>query len=378
MAISIFIWLMTATALAYLLVMTIITLGWLRLRTPESQRPASGTPVSVIIAVRNEENNIINLLTRLYQQDYPGENTEVILVDDHSEDHTRKLIGKFRKTHGISNIILEKSSGRGKKAALAQGVKLASGELILTTDADCEMNSGWVSGMVAFYRQYNPKLMFGPVVHAREKGLLQKFFSLDFLGLVASGAGSSGFKLPLMANGANLAFPRKAFEEAGPEMAGNSYASGDDVFLLHQVSKKYGSQSVQFIRDPHLTVVTASPENIRQFLSQRMRWASKARGYRTSWAVLVSLSVVLFNFALVLTFVAGFFQSWFFAIFLLYLLLKFLADLPLLYFFTGFADKRHLRKLILPFEFFVPFYVGLTAFLSLFFSFSWKGRRGVR
>ena len=175
MAISIFIWALTISACAYLLVMVIITSGWFRLKYFEGQSGQPETTVSLVIAMRNEEKNIIKLLEHLYLQDYPKELIEVILVDDHSEDQTKNLVGRFRKENNIRNIILEKSPGPGKKTAISQGVKLASGELIITTDADCEMASSWVTKIVDYYTSFHPKLIVGPVVYHNERGLFQLF-----------------------------------------------------------------------------------------------------------------------------------------------------------------------------------------------------------
>ncbi len=378
MAISIFIWGLTLSACAYLLMMGIITSGWFRLKNFESRTHQAETRVSLVIAMRNEEDNILHLLQHLYRQDYPQHLIEVILVDDHSEDQTKNLVGRFRKENNIRNIILEKMPGTGKKAAITQGVKLASGELIITTDADCEMASNWITRIIDYYREFNPKLMLGPVVYHREKGLFQKFFSIDFIGLVATGAGSLGSGRPMMGNGANMAFNRKVFEEINSTVPGKEFASGDDVFLIHMVAKRFGMDSVHFIKDAGTIVKTMSPDNIFTFFSQRIRWASKAKGYRTSWSVMVPVIVALFNLMLAASFVAGVFTSWFLLIFLLYILLKFLIDLPLLFDFMGFADKRRLRLYALPFQFVYPFYIVIAAFLSLFVRYQWKGRRGLR
>jgi cellulose synthase/poly-beta-1,6-N-acetylglucosamine synthase-like glycosyltransferase len=288
------------------------------------------------------------------------------------------LIGIFRKENKVRNIILEKSPGKGKKAAIAAGVKLAAGKLILTTDADCEMGPNWVTHMVAYYMEHNPKLIVGPVVYQRERSVIQKFFSLDFVSLVASGAGSVGAKHPFMGNGANLAFQQKVFLEADAAMPGKQFASGDDVFLIQHILKTFGHERVHFIKDAEVLVSTATPRNIGEFFWQRVRWGSKARGYRNFWPVLVSWVVLLFNLLLAAAFAAGFFLPWFLPIYLLYILLKYLIDLPLLYDFLGFSDKRYLRAFVFPFEFVYPFYIVATAIISIFYKYEWKGRRGLR
>lgn len=378
MAISIFIWTLTASALAYLLVMAIITVGWFRLRKYERISNSPDLLISLVIALRNEEKNIVGLLESIYSQTYPHENIEVILVDDHSEDQTRKLIGQYRKENNIDNIILTKPAGIGKKAAITHGVKHATGQLILTTDGDCSLPVQWLSKMAAYYNENKPGLIIGPVVYQNEKGLFQNLFSLDFLSLVASGAGAIGAHLPLMGNGANMAFSRMAFLEIEAAMPGTDFASGDDVFLIHQMTKQFGKNSIHFLKDPEVIVKTKPPQRIGDFVSQRIRWASKAKGYRTPWSITVPLVVSLFNLMLGIAFISGFFVPWFFAIFGLYILLKLLIDIPVMNGFSAFANKSKLLIFMLPLEMLYPFYIIITAFVSLFVKYEWKGRSGLR
>jgi cellulose synthase/poly-beta-1,6-N-acetylglucosamine synthase-like glycosyltransferase len=132
------------------------------------------------------------------------------------------------------------------------------------------------------------------------------------------------------------------------------------------------------LKDADAIVRTKPPPHLRQFFSQRIRWASKAKGYRTPWSIVVPLVVSFFNLMLAAVFVGGFYESWLFAIFLLYILLKFLVDLPLLFDFMTFSNKRKLRFFVFPLQIIYPFYIVLTAFISLFFRYQWKGRSGLR
>ena len=75
--------------------------------------------VSVLIAVRNEEKNIVKLLQSLYNQTFPKEFFEVIIVDDHSVDNTRKYIEEFINNHKDINIKLLKAESEGKKKAIS-------------------------------------------------------------------------------------------------------------------------------------------------------------------------------------------------------------------------------------------------------------------
>jgi cellulose synthase/poly-beta-1,6-N-acetylglucosamine synthase-like glycosyltransferase len=375
MAADIFLLLLILSALAYLVVVSMLTNGWNRIKETDFEEDEPVSTVSVVVAMRNEENNIMALLEDIYQQDYPHELTEVILVDDHSDDQTKALIGRFRREKGIRNIILEKSPLKGKKAAVAQGIKLAHSELILTTDADCRLPSKWISKMVAFYRKGSLKLVLGPVIYNKEKGVLEKLFSLDFISLVASGAGAAGSGKPFLGNGANMAFNRFAYLKVSEKLTGEQYASGDDVFLVQAFQREFGGEKMAFLKDHAAIVKTAPPKGLPSFLRQRIRWASKAKAYRSSWPVTVSLVVAFFNTMLTLSFLVGWFQPGFFFVLLFFLTLKTLVDLPLLIGFTRFADKKYLREYILPLELIYPFYITFVSVLSLFLRYEWKGRK---
>ena len=378
MEINIYFWALTASALLYLLVILLITIGWFKIPVTGLPDNITDVKVSLVIAVRNEEKNILNLLNDISLQDYPSENLEVIIIDDHSEDKTVDLVGQFRKENTPLNIKLLKNPEKGKKTALATGFKNAGGELLITTDGDCRMGPLWIGRMVAFYRMQDCKVIAAPVVYQNEKGFMQQFFSLDFMSLVAMGAGSTGLGLPFTGNGANLAFCREAWQEVNADGQGKQYASGDDVFLIRAVAERYGASSVVFLKDPAAIVSTSPPENFRSFLNQRIRWASKAKGYRMPWAVIVSLSVFLFNAFLVSAFLATAFKAWFFIIFLLFVLLKMMTDYPLLKNFASFTSKNKLLSWLFIFEFIYPFYILMAAVTGLFFRYEWKGRRGLR
>jgi len=378
MGINIFYLFLAVSAVIYLLVILLVTVGWYRIKPDDLLENISGLKVSVVVAVRNEEKNIKRLLKDIVRQDYSEEEVEVIIVNDQSEDKTVEIIERFITEWPLMDIKLFNSVKAGKKAALSQGIENAKGELIVTTDGDCRIEPLWLGRIVAFYKKHDCKLIIGPVVYQNEKNMNQKFFSLDFMSLVAAGAGSAGIGLPFMGNGANLAFEREAWLKISSGNEGKRFVSGDDVFLVQGMVKNFGPHSVKFIKNPSAMVTTSPPENFKEFLSQRIRWASKAKAYRILWPVLVSTIVFLFNLFIVSAFFAILFRPWFFVIFCIFVFLKLAVDYPLMKEFSSFAGKKKLLPGLFPFEFIYPFYVVIAAFASLFFRFEWKGRRGLK
>lgn len=378
MAVECFIYLTVFTMLLYLLLLLLLTWGWYRIKQFHGHAVKPLFLTSIVIAVRNESENIGGLLQALADQNYPKKFYELILVDDHSEDQTDKLISRFRENHLSLQIELIHAKGKGKKSALAEGIQAANGKLIVTTDGDCLMDADWLTTLVAYYIKYKPKLIIAPVVYENEKGFWQQLFSLDFASLVASGAGSIGVGFPLMGNGANLAFSKKAWQKVKSENPHESFVSGDDVFLIHRIAKTYGRKAVHFLKSTSSIVRTNPPAGLGEFFQQRIRWASKAKGYRSVWAIFVSIIVLAVNLLITITFVAGFIREWFFVLYLLFVILKLLLDLPLLSDFTSFVNKRKLLLWSLPLALIYPLYIVLAAIPALFFRFEWKGRKGLQ
>ncbi len=179
----------------YVLLILYFLLGWLRLNeyVPANAMPV--TRVTVVVPVRNEEKNILNLLGNLRDQQYNKDLFEVIVVDDHSTDNTLKLIKGF----SMSNLrvialkddpALADASRTNKKIGIEKAVHAANGTLIMTTDADCHPGSNWIKTTVAYYEQHQPVMIAGMVSYFHDTSFLGKFQTLDFLSLVGIAAAS--------------------------------------------------------------------------------------------------------------------------------------------------------------------------------------------
>ena len=360
-------------SLLYLLLILLFTFGWLKLKSGFEPETKPKTRVSVVIAVRNEGKNIQKLLEALAGQVYPKEMMEVLIVDDHSEDNTVEIVKDFAALHKELRLNIISSRGNGKKQAVSTGIHNASGDFILTTDGDTRPSDRWVRKMTAYHETFHPKLILGPVVYSKEDKMIQRFFSLDFISLVATGAGAAGAGIPFMGNAANMGFERSVFNDGLQE----NFASGDDVFLIHHVKKNYGRKSIHFLKDPHAVVETPPPQNIRNFILQRLRWGSKAKGYKDLFSILTSMTVFVLNSGLALLFVTALFYHWLFPVWILFILLKTLVDLPLLQGFARLTGKTRLLILTFPFEFIYPFYITLTGLLAIFGKYEWKGRKNL-
>jgi biofilm PGA synthesis N-glycosyltransferase PgaC len=116
---------------------------WLWCRSRWSPRPVRRgrvePNVSAVMVVRNEEAVIAEKIENLLLLDYPAEKLEIVLVSDGSTDATVQALQQFR-SHPRVRMVL-KTLSEGKAAGLNDGMKLASGEIVLFTDARQKIES---------------------------------------------------------------------------------------------------------------------------------------------------------------------------------------------------------------------------------------------
>ncbi|MEX2088933.1 MAG: glycosyltransferase, partial [Bacteroidota bacterium] len=130
--------------LFYCCALLILMVGFARLRSIAARRPTISPDelpsVSLVVAARNEAHNLPRLLHCLFAQEYPAGKLEIIVVDDRSEDGSWTILQKAAEEHPrfralrVTDLLPDFAP---KKRALDLGIRSASGDIILLTDADC-------------------------------------------------------------------------------------------------------------------------------------------------------------------------------------------------------------------------------------------------
>lgn len=147
--------------------------------------------VSLIIPARNEEGNIERIVTEIQKL---GKSTELIFVEGHSKDNTRKEILRMKnKYKNKKNILLvDQKEGVGKADAVRKGIQKSSGEIIIIFDADITVSCNQLSKFYHNLRLKKGELVQGSrLVYPIEKQSMaflnilgNKFFSLAFTWLL--------------------------------------------------------------------------------------------------------------------------------------------------------------------------------------------------
>ncbi len=361
--------------LLFILYSLLIIYFWLAWQSIPDFLPAATslqTKISVIIPARNEEETIGPLLQALQQQAYPTSLFEVIVVDDHSTDETAGIVRQYPSAKLIQ--LKEDGINSYKKKAIETGIAAASGELIVTTDADCLPTAGWLQTIAAFKEEKQSIFIAAPVVIECNASLLRVFQAIDFMVLQGiTGAAVSKQKMS-MCNGANLAYERKAFYKVNGFAGVDHIASGDDMLLMHKIWKQFPG-NVHYLKSKEAIVSTQPMKTWKTFFNQRIRWASKARSYDDKRIIAVLLLVYLFNLSFLGLLVGGFWNPVYWVCFIGLWLIKTIVEYPFFISLAKFFDKQWAIKM---FFFFQPLHIFYTIISGLFGQFGryeWKGRK---
>ncbi len=330
--------------------------------------------LSVVIPLRNEEKNLNNLIKSLLKQDYEPGKIEYIFIDDHSTDMTYELLSSMVSVLHRATLIRLTGDRAGKKQALAAGVELAKGELVVTTDGDCVHPRGWLMLMARFYISHRPVLISGPVRISPTQNFFTRLQALEFTSLAATGWASVLRGSPVMCNAANLAFEKSIFIEAF-EHIHPGIPSGDDIFLMLYVKRKYPGRTM-FLKHPEAIVDTRPVSSLPQFMEQRVRWASKSGRYRDGELIFLSLLVFLFNVWLVFLIFLSLNGTDILFVLLPVWIAKSVGDYVFLKTICRFNGQEGLMKFFLPSQLIYPFYIVAAAVGGIFKAIKYRNIEG--
>lgn len=344
------------------------------------------TKISIIIPARNEAQNISHCLQSILEQTYPADLFEIIVVDDHSTDNTVQLVQSFNNEN-IHCIFLKNfvtgTFNAYKKKAIEIAIAQSSGDLIVTTDADCFMGRNWLQTIACFYEEYRPAFIAAPVSINCKNRFLSIFQALDFMTLQGITGASVYKKMHSMCNGANLAYEKKTFHEAGGFKGIDNIASGDDMLLMHKIYQLHPNR-VLFLKSKEAIVQTKPMETWKGFFNQRIRWASKADKYDDNRILAVLILVYFFNLLLLLLPVMAAFSNTIFSFYnyqlsiinywLGLVVLKTLVELFFLFPVATFFNKQFILWWFPVAQPFHIFYTIVAGWLGKFGSYTWKSR----
>jgi cellulose synthase/poly-beta-1,6-N-acetylglucosamine synthase-like glycosyltransferase len=331
---------------------------------------ASFPNVSVVVAARNEEENIERCLRSILQVDYPADKLEVVVADDGSTDRTPEIISKIKQEHNNLKVIRIESqinNLKGKANALAQAIAQTNGEFIFLTDADCEVPRTWIKGML---RHFDEKTGVASGVTIIETGkIFYGMQSLDWAFLLSVAAAVGRLFKPVACIGNNMAFRKEAYIECGGYQ--NLKFSITEDFALFKAITENGKWGYAFPVDLETLVISKPVKTLKELYHQKKRWGTG--GLDTG---LLGIAVMSGGFIFHLLLILSLLLIEKISSLLISLVLKFFIDGAFLFKTLRKFKKTSLLKYLPFFELYYIIYVVVLPFVVFFGGKTvWKDRK---
>lgn len=257
---------------------------------------SANTPsASIVICARNEDDNLVEFLPRVFEQDYPE--FEVVVVNDCSYDNTADFLKEFAKKHANLKVVTIKEDdvySHGKKVALMMGIKGATHEHMLLTDADCKPNSkDWLRNMMQ-HLSGDTEIVLGYGAYEKQKSFLNKLIRFDTFMIALQFLSFALARKTYMGTGRNLAYKKSLFFKMKGFASHYHIESGDDDLFVNEAATKQNSK-IEVSVDTH--TVSRVKRTLRSWFRQKRRHVSTFKYYNRGSKfrlMMISMSQYLF------------------------------------------------------------------------------------
>ncbi len=262
---------------------------------------ASQTPViSILIAARNEQENILHCLHAVEKLNYSTAKTEIWIGDDQSTDNTYSIVAAFIQDKPNYHLVsIQPSSGhvKGKANVLAQLARQAKGEFLFITDADIHVPVYWIEALLGGFEE-RTGIVSGSTIVAGDS-LFARTQRIDWA--YASGMIHvvSEMNIPVTAVGNNMAIRRTCYDDTGGYEKLSFSVTEDLELFLASLKKGWGFRN---LLNSGSTATTAPLKTLNAALQQRKRWVSGAFRLPKQLVVFLALQAMFFP-VLVLAFI---------------------------------------------------------------------------
>ncbi|MFT6997504.1 MAG: biofilm PGA synthesis N-glycosyltransferase PgaC [Cryomorphaceae bacterium] len=247
-------------------------------------------PVSIIIAARNEEENLLVNMPIILEQDYPE--FEVIVINDSSVDDSLTVLKAFEEKYPNLSVINIHENDRyegGKKYAITLGIKGAKYERLVFTDADCKpVSRKWIEKVVESV-VIDGAIVLGYSPYSRQSGFLNKVIRYDAFNTGLSYLSFALCGIPYMGVGRNLSYSKSSFFSVGGFKSHYRLLSGDDDLLINQIARK---ENTFICVDKEAEVQSDPEQGWRSYWMQKRRHLTTGSSYRLFHRFLLILQPV--------------------------------------------------------------------------------------
>lgn len=231
--------------------------------------------VSILIAARNEEQNLGECLDSIMNMDYPADKLEVLVGNDKSEDQTGEIADayavRFSSIKHI-NIYRKTIEGNGKANVLAQLARRVKNEYVFITDADIRVPVNWVSSMLRGMADKTALVTGTSVVVGTN--FLAYMQQIDWLYATGMLKVVSDLNIPVTTMGNNMVMRKSVYDEIGGYEA-LPFSVTEDLELFNRIKKKYKTVN---LFNPGVLNQSKPMGSFSELLIQRKRWMKGAFG----------------------------------------------------------------------------------------------------
>ena len=232
--------------------------------------------VSIIIPVYNEEEHIAKTLLHHVKSDYPKDRLEVVVVNDGSKDGTEEEVTRVLREHAETSIkLINLPQNRGKRHALAVGIRAAEGEVIVTNDSDSFVNQDAVRKVVQPLQDRRVGGVTGHAdVHNWKDNLLTKIqYVRYFVAFRVYKSAESLYDSVICLSGCLAAYQKSVLmqfldEWENQKFWGRTCTYGDDRGLTTFILRK----GLKALYEPSSITETIVPTTMSKFWKQQLRW----------------------------------------------------------------------------------------------------------
>jgi glycosyltransferase involved in cell wall biosynthesis len=249
-------------------------------------------PVSVIICAKNEAKHLTENVPFFIDQEYPV--FELVLINDGSTDKTLRIIEKFKenfpKKIKVVNVAPNEQFWGSKKYALTLGIKAASYEHLLLTDADCKpVSNHWILEMSSGFNEQKQLILGYGAYKKINNSFLNKIIRFETLQTAIQYFSFAKIGMPYMGVGRNLAYTKTQFFKANGFVNHMRIKSGDDDLFVNQIATK--SNTACCISANSFTESTPKL-TFKNWIQQKRRHISTASHYKKIHQFLLGLFYV--------------------------------------------------------------------------------------
>jgi poly-beta-1,6-N-acetyl-D-glucosamine synthase len=238
--------------------------------------------ISIIIAAKNEAENLLKNLPLFLELNYPE--FEVVVVLNDTNDRSQKILQEMESIYTNLVVCVLPIDHHGKKAALAFGVEKASHNNLVFSDADCRpQNDGWLMPFGAAFSN-GVELVLGSGLFETESGLVNKLYRLESERIAMRYMLAAMISAPYMGVGRSMGYTKSLYEKVDGFIGHSEIASGDDDLFIQSIPNGTKTMAV-----PEALTMSKAPDSLVSWFGQKQRHLQTGTRYKSVHLLLLGL-----------------------------------------------------------------------------------------